>query len=163
MEGPFLNTDKELWRKDQDYYAPSIHVTKEGAIAINVGGLVIVRPVEDWHKLAAPTLKGQPMIEVTQEQQLTTYELAQQASTIAQGACGLHPQQAQPSSDQDIRAMVGSSALAAEVFKTLVRSHVNNKTERVHREFQERVASAQGLGAKNYPPFPVGPLGVGQI
>lgn len=48
---PAKNEDVEIWRKvKDDYYSPSIHVTKEGAIGINVGGLVIVRPVEEWHK-----------------------------------------------------------------------------------------------------------------
>ena len=44
------NTDREIWRKvPGDYYAPSIHVTAEGNIGINVGGTVIVAPVETWH------------------------------------------------------------------------------------------------------------------
>jgi len=44
------NTDKEIWRKvEGDYYSSSIHVTKEGAIGINVGGTVFVMPVEKWH------------------------------------------------------------------------------------------------------------------
>jgi hypothetical protein len=46
------NTDRELWRKEEDYYSPSIHVTEEGAIGINVGGTVIIKEVEEWHKLA---------------------------------------------------------------------------------------------------------------
>jgi hypothetical protein len=53
------NTDRELWRKgDGDgngmsYYEPSIHVTEQGDIGINVGGTVFVHPVEEWHRLAA--------------------------------------------------------------------------------------------------------------
>lgn len=54
------NTDKEIWRKSEDTidgpYSPSIHVTEDGSIGINVGGDVIVLPVEDWHHLA--TEKG---------------------------------------------------------------------------------------------------------
>ncbi len=47
------NTDKELWReKEDDYYSPSIHVTKDGRIGINVGGFVHVKSARDWHKLA---------------------------------------------------------------------------------------------------------------
>lgn len=46
------NTDKELWReKDGDYYADSIHVTETGEIGINVGGIVIVKPLRAWHAL----------------------------------------------------------------------------------------------------------------
>lgn len=53
-DGPFENTDIELWRETRDdYYAPSIFVTQEGSIGINVGGLCIVKPVRDWHLLAA--------------------------------------------------------------------------------------------------------------
>lgn len=46
------NTDREIWRKEKDYYSPSIHVTVKGAIGINVGGTVIVKEVEEWHKMA---------------------------------------------------------------------------------------------------------------
>lgn len=46
------NTDKEIWRKViGEHYTPSIHVTSGGGIGINVGGHVIVMPVEKWHKL----------------------------------------------------------------------------------------------------------------
>jgi hypothetical protein len=52
---PVLNTDKELWREiPNDYYSPSIFVTEQNSIGINVGGWVYVKPVEDWHKLAEP-------------------------------------------------------------------------------------------------------------
>ena len=51
--GPHQNTDRELWRKDkEDTYSPSIHVTQSGRIGINVGGTVITRSVEEWHRLA---------------------------------------------------------------------------------------------------------------
>lgn len=47
------NTDRELWReRDGDYYADSIHVTIDGRIGINCGGLVFVKTVREWHKLA---------------------------------------------------------------------------------------------------------------
>jgi hypothetical protein len=46
------NTDRELWREEDDYYAPSIHVTAHGAIGINVGGRVYVKTVQEWHALA---------------------------------------------------------------------------------------------------------------
>lgn len=45
------NTDKEIWRKVKgDYYSPSIHITQEGNVGINVGGFVIVMSIEDWHR-----------------------------------------------------------------------------------------------------------------
>jgi hypothetical protein len=50
------NTDREIWRGPDegcgDYYADSIHVTKDGDIGINCGGTVIVLPVREWRKLA---------------------------------------------------------------------------------------------------------------
>jgi len=47
------NEDRELWRETpDDYYSPSIHVTKDGGIGINVGGTVCVRSLRDWHHLA---------------------------------------------------------------------------------------------------------------
>lgn len=59
--GPVQNTDRELWReKEGDYYSPSIHVTEQGGIGIDVGGYVIVMPLRGWHKLAAPN--GPPSI-----------------------------------------------------------------------------------------------------
>jgi hypothetical protein len=54
----YANTDREIWRKGDgngdgmSYYEPSIHVTDRGNIGINVGGLVFVKPVEEWHRLA---------------------------------------------------------------------------------------------------------------
>ena len=50
-DGPKENTDRELWRRSEDAFAPSIHVTKEGAIGINVGGYVVVKSAEQWHAL----------------------------------------------------------------------------------------------------------------
>jgi hypothetical protein len=56
MSEPCQNTDRELWRDPDDengsYYAGSIHVTKDGGIGINCGGLVIVKPLREWHALA---------------------------------------------------------------------------------------------------------------
>lgn len=47
------NTDRELWRElERDYYCPSIHVTSDGRIGINVGGTVHVMPLAGWHALA---------------------------------------------------------------------------------------------------------------
>jgi hypothetical protein len=46
--------DRELWReREGDYYAPSIFVTKTGAIGINVCGLVFIKHIREWHDLAA--------------------------------------------------------------------------------------------------------------
>jgi len=46
------NTDRELWRETDSYFAPSIHVTEQGGIGINVSGRVIVMPIRAWHALA---------------------------------------------------------------------------------------------------------------
>jgi hypothetical protein len=47
------NTDKEIWREiEGEYYSPSIFVTKQGKIGINVGGVVYVQSVEKWHQQA---------------------------------------------------------------------------------------------------------------
>lgn len=52
-ENAYVNTDRELWREIKgDYYSPSIHVTADGLIGLNVGGMVIVQDVRKWHKLA---------------------------------------------------------------------------------------------------------------
>jgi hypothetical protein len=47
------NTDRELWReREDDYYAPSLHVTASGSVGINVGGRVVVRTLREWHAAA---------------------------------------------------------------------------------------------------------------
>jgi len=57
---PCENTDRELWReRPGDYYADSIHVTEEGAIGINCGGMVYTMSVKAWHKLAAVPVQPQ--------------------------------------------------------------------------------------------------------
>jgi hypothetical protein len=53
-EGASQNTDRELWReREGDYYADSIHVTAQRDIGISCGGTVYVKPVREWHRLAA--------------------------------------------------------------------------------------------------------------
>lgn len=50
---PCQNTDRELWReREGDFYADSIHVTEGGGIGINCDGMVHVKPLREWHKLA---------------------------------------------------------------------------------------------------------------
>ena len=54
-----MNTDKNIWRKvEGDYYSPSIHVTQDGNIGIDVGGHVIVMPIEDWFLLGREHTTG---------------------------------------------------------------------------------------------------------
>jgi hypothetical protein len=56
------NTDREIWRGPDEgngsYYADSIFITKNGALGINCGGSVYVRPIRDWHMLAGGAIKG---------------------------------------------------------------------------------------------------------
>jgi hypothetical protein len=53
VDGSAQNTDKELWREiEDDFYSPSIHVTADGKIGINVGGMVYVKTLRNWHELA---------------------------------------------------------------------------------------------------------------
>lgn len=58
------NTDREIWRGldegNGDYYADSIFITKEGALGINCGGSVHVRPIREWHLLAGGPILGKP-------------------------------------------------------------------------------------------------------
>lgn len=47
------NTDRELWRDEEvDGFSPSIHVTSDGSIGINVCGTVHVKSIRRWHELA---------------------------------------------------------------------------------------------------------------
>lgn len=55
--GPVLNTDRELYREPgegpgMEYYANSVHVTQDGEIGMNAGGLVITLPIATWHEYA---------------------------------------------------------------------------------------------------------------
>lgn len=52
------NTDREIFRLSDSEYAPSIHVTSENGIGINVGGHVFVKPVDEWHRLALAAQQG---------------------------------------------------------------------------------------------------------
>lgn len=58
------NTDRELWRGPDEgngsYYADSIFITKEGALGINCGGSVHVRPIREWHRLAGGPINMRP-------------------------------------------------------------------------------------------------------
>lgn len=65
----YKNTDVEIYRKptppdfggDFDgYYQPSLHITKEGALAIKVGGTVYTKTIEAWHELAGGRHKSIP-------------------------------------------------------------------------------------------------------
>lgn len=52
----YENTDVELWREQPEgtpdsYYSPSIHRTDSGGIGINVGGMVYVKTLKEWHRL----------------------------------------------------------------------------------------------------------------
>lgn len=56
-----MSTDREIWReREGDYYADSIHVTKEGNIGIDCGGTVYVKPVRAWHALASAAPSPEP-------------------------------------------------------------------------------------------------------
>lgn len=90
-DGAVENTDRELWRGPDDgcgdFYADSIHVTKNGGIGINVGGHVIVKPLRAWHALARAALAepAQPAAQVPSEQDIqpTTTNYAQTLTTWA--------------------------------------------------------------------------------
>lgn len=53
-DGACENTDRELWRERfGDFYADSVHITKDGRLGINCGGTAIVKPLKTWHDLAS--------------------------------------------------------------------------------------------------------------
>ena len=53
----YENTDVELFRERDDYYAPSVHVTKDSWIGMSVGGMVHSMPIVEWHMLAKKHFK----------------------------------------------------------------------------------------------------------
>ena len=52
-----INTDKTIYIvppkdwKDKGY-TPELFITAQGALGINVGGMVYVRTIEEWHRMA---------------------------------------------------------------------------------------------------------------
>lgn len=73
---PCENTDRELWReRNGDYYADSIHVTAQEAIGINCGGMVYVKPVRDWHALAARLAEAEQKLAHCKEQAIEGLEV----------------------------------------------------------------------------------------
>jgi hypothetical protein len=70
--GPCENTDREIYReREGDYYADSIHVTEGGGIGINCGGMVYVKPLREWHKLAGGEVTPAPPSAVAELKKLT--------------------------------------------------------------------------------------------
>ena len=65
MNKASINTDKEIWREiPDDYYSPSIHVTKDNRIGINVGGYVVEKTAGEWFNSAqSETIKDKELIE----------------------------------------------------------------------------------------------------
>ena len=58
MDEEAKNTFREIWReREDDFYADSIFVTDNGAIGINCGGFVIIRTLQDWHRMAMENIK----------------------------------------------------------------------------------------------------------
>jgi len=59
MTGGTKNTDRVIWlAANETSYCDSIHVTESGGIGINCGGSVIVKPLREWHRLAASLPDG---------------------------------------------------------------------------------------------------------
>lgn len=51
MSAETKNTDKRIWKKiPGDAFSPSIHVTEQNTISIDIAGHVISAPVEVWHE-----------------------------------------------------------------------------------------------------------------
>jgi len=47
------NTDVEILRQHRAGFSEdTLHVTKDGALGINCGGYVIVKPIREWFRLA---------------------------------------------------------------------------------------------------------------
>ena len=87
--GCAINTDRELYREESGlpadgdhFYAPSIQVTAQGGIGINVGGSVIVMPLREWHALArippVPEVEGLHD-ELVKRLETTLYQMARDA------------------------------------------------------------------------------------
>jgi len=85
---PAVNTDREIWReREGDYYADSIHVTAQGSIGIDCGGMVYTLPVREWHALASrAALTG--TVRPVPEGAVTEADVYEQAATLGIPATG---------------------------------------------------------------------------
>ena len=94
-EGPCVNTDREIYReRPDDYYADSIHVTEGGGIGINCGGMVYVKPLREWHRLAEQHEAGLTRSETEErnpEQRHSGGVAESQAPSIRDGEAGVTP------------------------------------------------------------------------
>ena len=58
-----INTNTELFREiKDDYYSPSIHVTKNGKIGMDVGGYVYEKTIKEWHSLIKQNEKNNNLL-----------------------------------------------------------------------------------------------------
>ncbi len=82
------NTDLEIWReRPGDFYADSIHVTEGGGIGINCGGHVFVRPLREWHKMAAdPTAYADVVLSEENDRLIDEIERLRADNTALRGA-----------------------------------------------------------------------------
>jgi len=65
------NTDRLIYSQERgdDYSLDTLHVTKDGALGINCGGYVIVKPIREWFRLA--TLEANPVFVMDENGHIT--------------------------------------------------------------------------------------------
>ena len=84
---PQQNTDRQLWQETpDDYYSPSIHVTAQGAISIQVGGLAYSMGIRDWYALAVARL-GKPVPQAIQKVKPIALAVADEVALAAKLFC----------------------------------------------------------------------------
>jgi hypothetical protein len=119
---------------------------------------------KDWIMIQ----RKHPMIEIPPDQENTIYELAERAIVMTRAAlcraCGLNSATVQGGQDsrvEQLEATLPASPVAAEIFKTLVRCHTQNKQQKVLDEAQAQLKtnlpSGRGPEVSSYYQGPMGP------
>lgn len=85
------NTDRELWRETPgDYYSPSVHVTVNGMIGINVGGTVVVQSPSGWHALYEESHRTARIVDDNRKMRDAGCDLAEAAMRVVRTYDGVH-------------------------------------------------------------------------
>jgi hypothetical protein len=62
--------DREIWRGPDegggDFYADALFINATGALGINCGGMVYVKTIREWHRLAGGMIAGLPKPEAAE-------------------------------------------------------------------------------------------------
>ncbi len=137
-----VRPDYTIYREHPgDAYSPSIHVTWNGGIGINVGGFVFVRTIQEWHSAEARAAKAEGEAERQKQNALTGLAMidsepsSQPAYTLAVLALGYKGQMEKAETERDeAQAVLHDISLAdgqGHDLRKLAKKCLRGKTPRI--------------------------------